>query len=73
VPTDLRGSRALAWRKYATISMIGMICFAKPGLTEDLYIVHKEEFSVTCYICNTYTCRKAKKRQTHLLARGDVA
>jgi hypothetical protein len=25
-----------------------MICFAEPGLTEDLYIVHKEEFSITC-------------------------
>jgi hypothetical protein len=24
-----------------------MICFAKPGLTEDLYTVHKEEFSIT--------------------------
>jgi hypothetical protein len=23
-----------------------MICFAKPGLTEDLYIVQKEEFSM---------------------------
>jgi hypothetical protein len=23
-----------------------MICFAKPVLTEDLYIVHKEEFSI---------------------------
>jgi hypothetical protein len=23
--------------------MIGMICFAKPGLTEDLYIVQKQE------------------------------
>jgi hypothetical protein len=32
-----------------------MICFVKPGLTEVLYIVHKEEFSVTCYVCDTYT------------------
>jgi hypothetical protein len=23
-----------------------MICFAKPGLTEDLYILQKEEFSI---------------------------
>jgi hypothetical protein len=29
-----------------------MICFAKPGLTEDLYIVHKEEFSITCHMCD---------------------
>jgi hypothetical protein len=25
-----------------------MICFAKPGLTEHLYIVRKEVFSITC-------------------------
>jgi hypothetical protein len=35
-----------------------MICFAKPGLTKDLYIVHKEEFSVTCYMCDTYTWQR---------------
>jgi hypothetical protein len=46
-----------------------MIGFAKPVLTEDLYIVQKEDFSITCYMCDTYTWRKAKsihKRQTHL-------
>jgi hypothetical protein len=32
-----------------------MICSAKPGLTEDLYTVHKEEFSVTCYMNDMYT------------------
>jgi hypothetical protein len=41
------------------INKIGMICFAKPGLTEDLYIyiyiVQNEEVSVICYMCNTYT------------------
>jgi hypothetical protein len=37
------------------ISKIAKICFAKPGLTEDLYIVHKEEFSVICYMGDTYT------------------
>jgi hypothetical protein len=26
-----------------------MICFAKPVLTEDLYIVQKEELSIACY------------------------
>jgi hypothetical protein len=31
-----------------------MICFAKSVLTEELYIVHKEEFSITCYMCDTY-------------------
>jgi hypothetical protein len=54
---------------------IGTICFAKPGLTEDFYILQKEEFVITCYMCDTYTGRKAKhthKRQTHLLLREDV-
>jgi hypothetical protein len=36
-----------------------MMCFAKPGLPEDLYIVQKEEFSITnmLYMCSTYTCK----------------
>jgi hypothetical protein len=37
------------------IHKIGMLCSAKPVLTEDLYIVQKEEFSITCYMCDTYT------------------
>jgi hypothetical protein len=47
----------------------------EPGLTEDLCVVHKEEFSVTRYMCDTYTRRNVKhihKRQTHLLVREDV-
>jgi hypothetical protein len=44
---------------YHKIIKIGMICFAKPGLTEDLYIVKKEKFSKTCYICDMYTWKKA--------------
>jgi hypothetical protein len=51
-----------------------MICFAKPALTEDLYIVHKEKFSITCYVCYVHLI-KAKsihKRQTHPLIREDV-
>jgi hypothetical protein len=39
---------------YHKMYKIDMICFAKPGLTEDLYIVQKEEFSITCYMCDTY-------------------
>jgi hypothetical protein len=35
-----------------------MVCFAEPGLTEDLYIVHKEEFSIMCFICNTYNYQR---------------
>jgi hypothetical protein len=32
-----------------------MICPAKPVLTEDLHIMQKEEFSITRYMCDTYT------------------
>jgi hypothetical protein len=39
---------------YTKIHKIDMFCFAKPVLTEDLYIVQKKEFSVTCYKCDTY-------------------
>jgi hypothetical protein len=54
---------------------IGMIFCAKPVLTKNLYIVQKEELSITCYMCEMYTWRKAKhihKRQTHLLVRQDI-
>jgi hypothetical protein len=37
------------------IRNIGTICSTKPVLREVLYIVHKEEFSITCYMCDTYT------------------
>jgi hypothetical protein len=49
-----------------------MICFAKPVLTEGLYIVQKEEFSVTRHMCGMYIWWKVKhicNRQTHLLVR----
>jgi hypothetical protein len=39
---------------------IGMICFAKPALTKDMCIVQKEEFSLTCYMCDPYGWQKAK-------------
>jgi hypothetical protein len=29
-------------------------CFPKPVLTEDLYIVQKEEFAITYYVCDMY-------------------
>jgi hypothetical protein len=35
-----------------------MICCAKPGLTEDLYKVQKEKFSITWYMCETYTSKR---------------
>jgi hypothetical protein len=37
------------------LRQIDMIRSAKPVLTEDLCIVQKEGFSVTCYKCDTYT------------------
>jgi hypothetical protein len=47
----------------------------KPILTEDLCVTQKEEFSMTCYMCEMYTWRKAKhihKRQNNLLVREDI-
>jgi hypothetical protein len=46
------------WHK---ILKIDMICFAKPGPTEDLYIVQKEEFSMTRYMCDTCTRERPSK------------
>jgi hypothetical protein len=37
------------------IRKIGMICSAKPVLTEDLCVVQKQEFSITCYMYEMYT------------------
>jgi hypothetical protein len=57
------------------IRKIAMICSVKPVLTKDLCVEQKEEFSVTCYMCVTYTWQKSRhihKRQTHLLIREDV-
>jgi hypothetical protein len=31
-----------------------MICFAKPGQAEHLYMVKREEFSTTCFMYGTY-------------------
>jgi predicted transposase YbfD/YdcC len=45
--------------------------FAKPGLTHDLNIAQKEEFSITRSTCSTFTWQKAKhihKRQTHFMS-----
>jgi hypothetical protein len=40
---------------YEKISEIRLTCFAKPRLTEDMYIVQKEEFSITCCNCDMYS------------------
>jgi hypothetical protein len=34
--------------------VVFFLSFAKPVLTEGFYIVKKEEFSITCYMSNTY-------------------
>jgi hypothetical protein len=62
---------------YHKRSKLDMICFAKPGLTGDLYIVHKEEFSVSCYMYTKRTLDKGEvkplhKRQTQHLVRQVV-
>jgi hypothetical protein len=36
------------------ICKIGMICPAKPVLTEDLCVVQMQEFSITCYVRNVH-------------------
>jgi hypothetical protein len=41
-------------RSNASIRKIGVIYPAKPVLTEDLCVVQKEEFSVTCYMWEMY-------------------
>jgi hypothetical protein len=53
-----------------------MICFAKPELTENLYVVQKEELSITCYVCNTYTRQKAKhihKKQWNNVVHAEIS
>jgi hypothetical protein len=53
-----------------------MICFVKPGLTEDLDIVHKEELNNNNMLYVRYVhLTKAKtihKKQTNPLVREDV-
>jgi hypothetical protein len=50
--TNVQVTKLPLWHE---ISKIDVICFAKPGLIEDLYIVYKEEFSITCCKCDMYT------------------
>jgi hypothetical protein len=60
---------------YHKIRKLVMICLPRPGLIEDFFIKRKEEFPITCCICETYTWQKAKhihKRKIHLLIREDV-
>jgi hypothetical protein len=42
--TTVQVTKLPLWHKISKTD----ICFAKPVLTENLYIVHKAEFSVTC-------------------------
>jgi hypothetical protein len=48
----IRSVRRLYPSTKLNISMIGSV---KPLFTEDLCIVEKQEFSITCYMCNIYT------------------
>jgi hypothetical protein len=52
-----------------------MIGFAKPGLSDDLYMVQKQEFFNSMLYVRNVNSTKAKlihKRQTHLLVREYV-
>jgi hypothetical protein len=85
VETDIENIRGLnlAAVKLTTVQLtklplwhkIDMIYFAKSGLTKDLCIVQKKEFSITSYMCDKYAGREEKhihKRHTHPLVREDV-
>jgi hypothetical protein len=72
-PTTIQETKLPFWHE---IRRIDMISFAKPVLKENFYIVQKEEFSMICYMCESYNWRKVKrihKRQTHPLFREDVS
>jgi hypothetical protein len=44
------------WKGKKKLNKIGMICSVKPALTEDLCVMHKEEFPITCYYkCDMYS------------------
>jgi hypothetical protein len=42
-----------------------VIYFAKPGLIQGLYIVQKEEFSITCFMCDMYRPILSSERMLH--------
>jgi hypothetical protein len=42
-------------RQSHKICKLGMICSVMPILAEDLCVVQKEAFSITCYMCKIYT------------------
>jgi hypothetical protein len=50
--TTIQVTRLLSQHK---ICKIGMICSAKPVLTEELCVVQEEEVSITCCMCEMYT------------------
>jgi hypothetical protein len=61
--------------QFLKVRKIGMICSVEPVLTEDLYVLQKEENSIACYMCKMYAWQKAKhihNKQIHLLVREDV-
>jgi hypothetical protein len=58
---------------YHKIRKIGMICFAKPVLTEHFYIVQKQKFSIACmYVGTLHKAKHIRKRKPHTLVQEDV-
>jgi hypothetical protein len=55
--TTVQVTKLPLWHR---ICKTGKICFAKPVQTKDMHTVQKQEFSITCCKCDTYTWRKAK-------------
>jgi hypothetical protein len=53
--TTVEVTKLPLWHK---LNRIGIICIAKSGLTEELYILWKEYFSITCYMCDMYFWRR---------------
>jgi hypothetical protein len=51
----MRSMRRLYNEEKLQLLKIGMICSVKPALTVDLRVVQREEFSITCYMCEMYT------------------
>jgi hypothetical protein len=50
--TTVQVTKLPLWHK---IGKLGLICSVEPVLTEDLRVVKKDEFSITCYMCEMYT------------------
>jgi hypothetical protein len=47
------------------INSIGVKCSEESGQTEYLYIAQKEDFPVTCFMCDTYKPITSSERMLH--------